>query len=219
MYAKLKGIIDEIAADHMILDVQGVGFHIYCVPRALYAVGDVGEGAILYIDTHVREDSITLYGFLDKHEKLWFQTLMSVQGVGARAALAVLNVLPPDDLMLAITSEDKAMITRADGVGPKLATRIISELKDKTAKIQVTEISQSPGNPGNKKESTQPPETQGADGALLQDAVSALVNLGYGRSEAFQTIHKVLKSAHANDDNKNIDLQDIIRLALKELSA
>ena len=138
MISKLTGKIDSFADNHLILDVQGVGYQIFASARTLSRIGQVGDGASLLIDTHVREDHIHLYGFADAAEQRWFRLLTSVQGVGAKVGMAILGACPPDKLALAIASQDKALLTQADGVGPKLAVRILTELKDKAAKISLT---------------------------------------------------------------------------------
>ena len=130
MIAKLTGLIDSTANDRAVVDVGGVGYLVLCSARTLAGLGP-GEETVLHIETHVREDHINLYGFTDEGERAWFRLLITVQGVGARHALAILGVISPDELALAIAAEDKATISRANGVGPKLAQRIASELRDK----------------------------------------------------------------------------------------
>lgn len=206
MIGKLSGIIDEIFQDSIILDVSGVGYHVQCSPRTLSRIGQKGDPASMLIDTNVREDAITLFGFPDKAEQQWFRLLTSVQGVGAKAAMAILGVTPPEQLGFAIASGDKAAFTRADGVGPKIAARILTELKDKAAKIDLTPV-QGVSLPASS-------DVAPVDGGIDQDAVSALVNLGYGRTDAYAAVTQA--KAKAND---NETLQNLIRLALKELSA
>jgi Holliday junction DNA helicase RuvA len=203
MIAKLSGLLDSVAEDSLILDVNGVGYHVSASARTLRNAGQPGDALSLLIETHVREDAITLYGFSDAGEQQWFRLLYSVQGVGPKAALAILSACPPDQLGFAIASGDQAAIRRADGVGPKLATRIVTELKDKAGKIDLT-----PKEKGVKISNTAPNES-GTD----QDAVSALVNLGYPRTDAYSA---VLQAKQKSNDNAN--LQDLIRLELKELS-
>lgn len=205
MIGKLSGIIDSFESNHLILDVSGVGYLIYASNRTLSRIGQTGDPASLLIDTHVREDHIHLYGFADVGEQRWFRLLTSVQGVGAKVGLAILTVCPPEKLSLIIASQDKAAISQADGVGPKLATRILTELKDKAAKIDLGPVSTGGVKYTELKDTA---EEQGID----QDAVSALINLGYARADAYQAV--ISAKAKANDN-----LQDIIREALKELSA
>jgi Holliday junction DNA helicase RuvA len=204
MIGKLTGILDSPSLKSILLDVNGVGYLVNCSPRTLVRCGSKGEALSLYIDTNVREDAITLYGFIDEAEQQWFRLLHSVQGVGPKAAMAILGVCPPDKLAFAIASGDKPMITQADGVGPKLATRILTELKDKAGKIDLEAKPQSVNIASVANE---------AGSGVNQDAVSALINLGYQRSDAYSAVMNVKK---ANDND--VSLSDMIRLALQELS-
>lgn len=204
MIGKLSGIIDTLASNHLILDVQGVGYQVNASSRTLARIGNKGDSASLLIDTQVREDAITLFGFADAAEQQWFRLLTSVQGVGAKVGLALLSACPPERLALAIAAQDKAAITQADGVGPKLAVRILTELKDKAAKMDISASAMK----GVKFQELAGNENTGID----QDAVSALINLGYARSDAYTAVMNV--RARANDN-----LQTLIREALKELSA
>lgn len=204
MIGKLSGIIDSFDEKFLILDVQGVGYQVFASNRTLARIGQVGDTASLLIDTQVREDAITLFGFADAGEQSWFRMLTSVQGVGAKAGLAILAVTTPEQLTTIIMSQDKAGLTQADGVGPKLATRILTELKDKVGKMDLGTSTQS-------KKVEGVPE-QAADQSLNQDAVSALINLGYSRSDAYTAVMNAQPKANDN-------LQDLIRVALKELSA
>lgn len=203
MIGKLSGIIDSYGSNHLILDVQGVGYHVNASSRTLGALGEVGTAAKLLIDTHVREDAITLYGFASAAEQAWFRMLTSVQGVGAKVGLSILSACPAERLAVVIAAQDKAALTQADGVGPKLAVRILTELKDKAGKVDLGVGALKPA-----ATSAAPAEDSGVDA----DALSALINLGYGRSEAYQAILRV-------KDKANDNLQTLIREALKELSA
>ncbi len=208
MIGKLSGNIDSFGEKYVLLDVQGVGYIAYASQRTLGRIGQKGDQASLLIDTQVREDSITLYGFADAAEQSWFRLLNSVQGVGAKVALAILSACPPEKLSIVIASQDKPGLTQADGVGPKLATRILTELKDKAAGIDLgTQLRSESSNPSV---SAITPETAQVD----NDALSVLINLGYGRADAYSAIMKIKSEAQ----NDNVGLQDIIRLALKELS-
>jgi Holliday junction DNA helicase RuvA len=181
MIAKLSGRLDSLGADHAVIDVGGVGYLVFCSARTLGRLGTVGAAATVLVDTHVREDAITLYGFADADERGWFRLLITVQGVGARVAHALLGVLGPDDLVRAIAAQDRAALVRADGVGPKLATRILSELKDKVGGLALGPAAAAgPAGSGPAPTAAASPEA-----TAVGDAVSALVNLGYGRSEAF----------------------------------
>jgi len=205
MFAKLTGTIDTITENALILDVNGAGYLVQASNRTLSRIGTTGDPASLLIETVIREDAFMLYGFADKAEQEWFKLLTSVQGVGAKAGLSILSVATPEQISLAIASQDKAPIQAADGVGPKLATRVITELKDKATNMDL-----SSAKPAVQYSEIASEET--ANPTLDNDAISALVNLGYQRSDAFQAVAKA--KAEANDN-----LQDLIRLALKELSA
>ena len=174
MISRLKGIVDDRMPDSAIVDVGGVGYQIFCSLRTGDRMPAVGQPVRLEIETHVREDHIHLYGFIDEAEREWFRLLTTVQGVGARVALAILSVLGPDELIQAIAAQDKAAVSRANGVGPKVAGRIVSELRDKVGGLMLPDsaiaISVGPA--------------KGGEGPI-GDAVSALVNLGYSRTEAF----------------------------------
>ena len=202
MIAQLKGILDAIGDDWAILDVGGVGYHVFCSAKTLQALPQTGEATKLSVITHVREDHIHLYGFASAAEKEWFERLLSVQGVGAKVGLAILSVLDPTMLSQSILAQDKAMIGRASGVGPKLATRILTELKDKVP-VFGTEVELAAGGGG-----------AGADQGVMADAVSALENLGYRRAEAMSAVAKVNQEAGGN-----AELQQLITGGLKELSA
>ena len=206
MIGKLSGIIDSFADNHAILDVNGVGYVVFASRRTLGRIGQPGDPATLLIDTHVREDHIHLYGFADANEQKWFRLLTSVQGVGAKVALSILTACPAERLGVIIASQDKGAITSADGVGPKLGVRILTELKDKAEQVEITAPSK-----GVKYK-----EIAGEPKSIDQDAVSALVNLGYPRSDAYGAVMQARTKAN---DNEKENLQTIIRMALKELSA
>lgn len=210
MIGKLSGIIDSFGHDHILLDVNGVCYLVHCSPRTLQNSGQTGDVASLLIDTHVREDAINLYGFKDAIEQQWFRLLTSVQGVGARVGMSILGACPPERLGFIIASGDKAALNQADGVGPKLALRILTELKDKAAKMDLSATFKvdAPKGQATKEKQLSP--------TIDNDAVSALVNLGYARGDAFQAVVQAKQKAN---DNEAISLSDIIRLALKELSA
>jgi Holliday junction DNA helicase RuvA len=207
MIGKLSGIIDSFGTDYILLDVSGVGYLVHCSPRTLAQAGQRGDPASFLIDTHVREDAINLYGFKDAMEQQWFRLLTSVQGVGARVGMSILGACPAERIGFVIASGDKAAIQAADGVGPKLALRIVTELKDKAGKIDLQIIPA--------KQDSSATKGLSAPSSVDQDAVSALVNLGYARSDAFQAVLQVKQA----NDNTDLPLSDMIRLALKELSA
>lgn len=204
MISKLSGILDSVHENFLILDVQGVGYQVFASSSTLAQCTGVGEPLSLLIDTHVKEDYIKLFGFRDEAEQEWFRLLTSVQGVGAKAAMAIMTACPPEQLGFAIAAEDKPAIQRADGVGPKLAARILTELKDKAGKIDLQ------AKP--KGVAVSSPANESASG-VDQDAVSALINLGYQRTDAYAAVMAVKQS----NDNE-LDLGEMIRLSLQELS-
>ncbi|MBX2834497.1 MAG: Holliday junction branch migration protein RuvA [Micavibrio sp.] len=217
MIGKLTGTIDMIGEGNLLLDVNGVGYLVQASRRTLSHIGSNGDKASLLIDTNVREDAITLFGFADAGEQQWFRLLTSVQGVGAKAGMAILSVCPPDKVALAIAAQDKTALTQADGVGPKLATRILTELKDKAANMDLSAGASHSGAPvtstsGLPDASSAMPVIDGESGAVADDAISALINLGYARSDAYTAVMRAKEEANDN-------LQTLIRLALKELSA
>ena len=207
MFARLKGTLDEIADDSVIVDVVGVGYLVHCSSRTLGSLPGQGEAVRFEIETSVREDAIQLFGFMDKGERDWFRLLTTVQGVGARVGLAILSVLSPEALVQAVAAQDKAAVARANGVGPKLAQRIVTELKDKVGGMALGPAAAPGAAPApSTSEST-------ADPGASEDAISALVNLGYGRSDAFTAVAKASRRGEGND------VSTLIRLALKELGS
>lgn len=200
MIKKLKGRIDTIDTDSVIIDVGGVGYGVFCSANTLRALPAKGEAASLFIETHVREDHIHLFGFASLEEQESFNTITKVSGVGVKVALAILSVLTPERLQNAIAAQDKAAFKAASGVGPKLAERIVTELKGKFSyKNLPTGV------------------VNASTGAIMEannninDAISALVNLGYGRADAYNVITKIA----AQNDNAQIDF--LIKGGLKEL--
>ncbi len=224
MFAKLTGKIDTLFHDSLILDVGGVGYHVFASGRTLGLIGDTGSPVSLLIETHVREDHIHLYGFSSIQERDWFRLLTSVQGVGAKSGLAILTACPPDRLPMVIASNDAHALRQADGVGPKLAIRICTELKDKVQNMNLGAAAHQPviapvkkgkAKAGENIPDATPPAN---DFSMDQDAVSALVNLGYGRSEAFSA---VLSARQKSNDNSGVPLaiDYLIKAALKELAS
>jgi holliday junction DNA helicase RuvA len=203
MIGKLKGIVDSFAEDHVIVDVQGVGYLVFCSARTLQQLPPVGGAVALAIETHVREDAIKLFGFAAETDRDWFRLLQNVQGVGAKVALAILGVLSPAQLASAVATQDA--IVRAPGVGPKLAARIVAELKDKTPSAAALDP--------NAVRLAEMGEL-GAAHQPIQDAISALVNLGYGRPQA---IAAILESRKALGDSA--EASALIRRGLKELAS
>ncbi|HLH96987.1 MAG TPA: Holliday junction branch migration protein RuvA [Xanthobacteraceae bacterium] len=204
MIGKLKGTIDTYGEDFIILDVNGVGYLVHCAASTLQALPAPGEPVTLAIETHVREDQIRLFGFLHEHEREWFRLLQTVQGVGTKVALSILGTLKPAELASAIALRDKAMVTRAPGVGPKVAERIVTELKDKApAYAQVDPAVIHLSGAVDERRAPKP----------IADAVSALVNLGYGQPQAAAAIAAAARAA-----GEGADAKSLIRLGLKEIA-
>ena len=203
MIGKLKGIVDSYGEDNIILDVNGVGYLVHCSARTLQALPAPGEAAILAIETHVREDQIKLFGFAAEAEREWFRLLQTVQGVGAKVALSVLGTLKSAELATAIATRDKATVARTPGVGPKVAERIVTELKDKVpAFADVDPAMVHLAGALDEKRAPKP----------IADAVSAMVNLGYGQPQAAAAI-----AAAARNAGEGADTATLIRQGLKEL--
>ncbi|MEP7004431.1 MAG: Holliday junction branch migration protein RuvA [Sphingomonas bacterium] len=193
MIAHLKGRLDATGIDHAVIDVGGVGYLVGASTKTLAAIGPVGEAVMLHTEMLVAEDFIRLVGFATASERDWFRLLTGVQGVGARVALAILSALDPADLSRAIAAQDKAMVARANGVGPKLAERIVRELKDKIGGVAIG--------------GTTPIAASGASG----DAVSALLNLGFRPAEASGAV-----AAAEEELGGGASLDALVRLALRK---
>ncbi|HCP01860.1 MAG: Holliday junction branch migration protein RuvA [Alphaproteobacteria bacterium] len=210
MIARLKGTLDEVGLDWIVIDVAGVGYQVFCSAIVVSALPAIGEPLSLHIETHVREDHIHLFGFASAKERECFRMLTTVQGVGAKVGLGILGTLSVEDLTNAIVAGDKTLLTRADGVGPRLAARLMTELKDKIISLNG---GFAPGVANAAPAPARADGTEGDDNMVAADAVSALVNLGYGRVEAFSAVGR---AAQAVDDASSLD--NLILVALKELS-
>jgi holliday junction DNA helicase RuvA len=204
MIGKLKGVIDSYGENSVIVDVNGVGYEVHCSARTMQELPGIGQPAALSIETHVREDQIRLFGFLTEIEREWFRLLQTVQGVGVKVALAVLGTLKPAELASAIAMRDRAMVARTPGVGPKVAERIVTELKDKAPAY--TNI-----DPALVRLSGAVDEKRAP--APVTDAVSALVNLGYAQAQAAAAIAAASRSA-----GEGAEATTLIRLGLRELA-
>ncbi|TYC52037.1 Holliday junction branch migration protein RuvA [Rhodobacterales bacterium] len=204
MIGKLKGTVDSYGEDHVILDVHGVGYQVHCPSRILQSLPRAGEAAILFIETIVREDMIRLYGFAQEAEREWFRILMTVQGVGAKVALGILGILKASEVANAIALGDKATISRAPGVGKRVAERIVSELKDKA-----------PGLASIDEDTITVSRTVADNVAArpVAEAVSALTNLGYQQAQASAAVAKAMQSA-----GEDASTEVLIRMGLKELA-
>jgi len=205
MIGKLKGIVDTIEEDHVLIDCGGVCYAVFCSTKTLGSLPGPGEATVVLIETVVREDLIRLYGFATAGEKGWFNLLTTVQGVGTRVALAILSVLTPSELASAVALQDKVMVGRANGVGPKLAQRIVTELKGKipdggSLDAGVLGLQAALGS--------------GVAASNVSDAVSALVNLGYPQAQASAAVARIV--AREGDGTAT---EKLIRLGLRELSS
>ncbi len=207
MIGKLTGKLDSSGDDWAMIDVGGVGYVVFCSGRTLSRLPFAGETASVLVETHVREDHIHLYGFIDQGERDWYRLLSTVQGVGAKMALSILSTLGPEELLQAIAAQDKTSLTRASGVGPKIAGRIASELKEKAGGIAL-------GNMAADLKGSSAATTAAPAGGLSEDAISALVNLGYRRAEAFSAVGKAV-----HELGKEASVEALIRVGLKELSS
>lgn len=208
MIGKLRGLVDSVGVDYALIDVGGVGYEVSCSSRTLASLPAPGSPVTLSIETHVREDAFKLYGFLSEAERGWFRLLQSVQGVGAKVALSILSSIDVRSLANAIALQDRSVVTKAPGVGPKVALRIVNELKDKIPPMTLATVT-----------STSSAVAAGASEApapvpsVAADAVSALVNLGYHPIKANAAISTILEKA--GEDPR---AEDLIRLGLKELA-
>jgi Holliday junction DNA helicase RuvA len=200
---KLRGVVDSVEEEALILDVNGVGYLVSASPRTLRALPYSGEAAELLVETHVREDAIRLYGFLTAAERDWFRLLQSVQGVGAKVALGILGALSSEALSAAISRQDKAMMARAPGVGPKLAARLVLELKDKAPAFAVADFA------GAEEALERGPKLTRA----AEDAILALISLGYARPQVAATVARI--SAQFGPEAQTAVL---VRAGLKELA-
>jgi Holliday junction DNA helicase RuvA len=206
MIVRLTGLVDDVGLDGVMLDVQGVGYQIQVSTRTRAALPGKGETASLLTEMQIREDSWSLFGFIDRAERDWFRTLTTVQGVGGRVALGILSVLSPEHLTRAILAQDKVQLARADGVGPKLAARLVTELKDKAA---AHGLAAGPA-PSGTVISLPPVDLAGP----AEDAISALVNLGYRRPDALGAVATAQRKL-----GDGVTVTDLIRAGLKEIAS
>ena len=204
MISKLKGLVDEYGDHHVVIDVGGVGYILSCSGRTLSALPQVGEATTIFVETRTSQEQIRLFGFATALEREWFRLLMTVQGVGAKVALAILSSSSVSDLSSAIAMQDKALVARAPGVGPKVAGRIVSELRDKAPGFVEGDAGAFAQVSGA--------VSAGAPSAT-RDAVSALTNLGYGQAQAGAAVATAYREA-----GEDAGTETLIRLALKALS-
>ena len=219
MIASLSGTLKSISKSEIVLEVNSVGYLLNVSSKVISSLGDIGSKLSLFTDLQVRDDKIVMYGFFNQIDQTIFKLLQSVQGVGPKAALSILSALSVDELILAISSGDKAMISRAEGVGSKVAGRIATELLEKVSNlnqinidqnINITESSQENLNLEN--------ETTFGDTQVVEDTISALVNLGYTRSEVFSIVMKIKKEFILNQKSKDFTVSNIIPLVLRDLT-
>ena len=201
MIAKLIGLLDSVYESYIILNVSGVGYRVFCSTRTIGSLPSLNQTVTLYIETQVREDSIRLFGFTTPTEQQLFNTLNVVQGVGAKVALAILSSLSVQEVQMAVMTGDAKSFTRVSGIGPKLATRIVTELKGKLGSLGTNEEMQAINTSFTKQAVNQ----------AMSDALSALVNLGYARAEAGMIVARILK------EQPDIGTSELIRLSLKEI--
>ena len=222
MIASLKGTLTSIGKSDIILEVNDVGYFLNVSSKLISSLGDLGSNLFLYTDLQIKDDKIIMYGFATFKDQNFFKLLQSVQGVGPRAALSILSTLNVDEIILAISSGDKAMIARADGVGPKVAGRITTELLDKISTFNTNKSQEIINNQKSdklvKQLDLENNNNQDDYENIMEDIISALVNLGFGRSEVFTVVMKIKKDFSINKKNKEFTVNNIVPLALKELS-
>jgi len=210
MIVRLTGVVDDVGLDGVMLDVQGVGYQLMVSTRTRAALPGKGEVASLLTEMQIREDHWSLFGFIDRAERDWFRTLTTVQGVGGRVALAILSVLSPEQLTRAILAQDKVSLARADGVGPKLAARLVTELKDKAA---AHGLAAGPAPTGTVMALPPLPAANDLAGPA-EDAISALVNLGYRRPDALGAVATAQRKL-----GEGAGVTELIRAGLKEIAS
>lgn len=222
MIASLKGTLTSIGKSDIILEVNDVGYFLNVSSKLISSLGDLGSNLSLYTDLQIKDDKIIMYGFATFKDQNFFKLLQSVQGVGPKAALSILSTLNVDEIILAISSGDKAMIARADGVGPKVAGRITAELLDKISTFSINKSHEIINNQKSdklvKQLDLENNYNQDDYENIVEDIISALVNLGFGRSEVFTVVMKIKKEFSINKKNQEFTVNNIVPLALKELS-
>ena len=222
MIAFLKGVLTSIGKSDIILEVNGIGYLLNVSSKLISSLGDIGSNLSLFTDLQIKDDKIVIYGFVNSSEQSFFKLLQSVQGVGPRAALSLLSTLSVDEVVLAISSGDKTMLSRAEGIGPKVAGRIASELLDKVSVFNISNSIRNTDNKFNKNEQDklnfQENDYDGNISMIVEDIISALINLGYGRSEVFSVVMKIKNDFSHKKQNKLFTVNTIVPIALKELS-
>lgn len=223
MIASLKGVLASIGKSDIIIEVNGIGYLLSVSSKLISSLGNLGSNLSLFTDLQIKDDKIVMYGFIHSSEQSLFRLLQSVQGVGPKASLSVLSTLSIDEIILAILSGDKTMLSRADGIGPKVAARIASELLEKVSTLNfnnsIKEIDQKLDNIETKKFGFEEEKDYNGDlSVVFEDTISALINLGYGRSEVFSVVMRIKNEFSNNKKNKLFTVNNIVPIALKELS-
>ena len=222
MIASLTGILTSIGKSEIIIEVNGVGYLLNVTSKLISTLGDIGSTLSVFTDLQIKDDKILMYGFTTVADQDFFRLLQTVQGIGPKAALSILSALTINELILAISSGDKAMISRAEGVGPKVAARVTSELSEKVSNMQLIlgkkDISNTyqESNTNSLKYNFTNEEEQFLD--VVEDSISALINLGYTRSEVFSVVMNIKRDFNLKKVNIDFTVNSVIPLALKELS-
>ena len=219
MIASLTGTLKSISKSEIVLEVNGVGYLLNVSSKLISSLGDIGSKLSLFTDLQVKDDKIVMYGFFNQIDQTFFKLLQSVQGVGPKAALAILSALTVEELILAISSGDKAMITRAEGVGSKVAVRVVTELLERVSNLNLINEDQNVNiAKSSQKNLNLVNKTQLSDSQVVEDTISALVNLGYTRSEVFSIVMKIKKEFTLKEKNKDFTVGNIIPLVLRTIS-
>ena len=219
MIASLSGTLKSISKSEIVLEVNGIGYLINVSSKVITSLGDIGSKLSLFTDLQIKDDKIVIYGFFNQIDQTIFKLLQSVQGVGPKAALSILSALTVDELLLAISSGDKAMISRAEGVGSKVAGRIAAELLEKVSNLNLINIDQNTKiAKSSQKNLNLVNEIDLGDNNVIEDTISALVNLGYTRSEVFSIVMKIKQEFTLKHESKDFTVSNIIPLALKDLT-
>ena len=222
MIASLKGILTSIGKSEIIIEVNGVGYLLNVTSKLISTLGEIGSSLSVFTDLQIKDDKILMYGFTTVADQGFFRLLQTVQGIGPKAALSILSALTINELILAISSGDKAMISRAEGVGPKVAARVTSELSEKVTNMQLIlgkkDISNTyqESNTNSSKYNFTNEEEQFLD--VVEDSISALINLGYTRSEVFSVVMNIKRDFNLKKVDIDFTVNSVIQLALKELS-
>ena len=219
MIASLSGTLKSISKSEIVLEVNSVGYLLNVSSKVISSLGDIGSKLSMFTDLQVKDDKIIMYGFFNQIDQTIFRLLQSVQGVGPKAALSILSALTIEELILAISSGDKAMISRAEGVGLKVASRIATELLEKVSNLNLINIDQNINiAKSSQKNLNFVNETNLVDTQVVEDAISALVNLGYTRSEVFSIVMKIKKEFTLKQKSKDFTVGNVIPLALNALT-